>query len=90
MNEHNKANNRWVDERKEDGADFIDRMYDIMNVQSRAQNKIDQQTGREILIDGIPQENDIKAQEGVSLADFKKTMMPWIRKWTELKDRDNL
>ena len=22
--------------------------------------------------------------------DFKKTMMPWIRKWTELKDRDNL
>ena len=41
MNEHNKANNRWVDERKEDGADFIDRMYDIMNVQSRALNKID-------------------------------------------------
>ena len=88
MNEHNRSHNRWVDEggirQEEEKEDFIDRMYDIMNVQSRVLNKKNAQGEDEVDRFGFPVEND--KVEGVSMTDFKKTMMPWIRKFTELKD----
>ena len=89
MNAHNKAHNRWVDEREENiENDFIARMYKIMNTQSKALN---QQT--EEGVDFVDKHGYTKEREGcdgVSFGDFKKTMIPWLRKFCELKDNDNL
>ena len=97
MNQHNRGHNRWVDdhqeeeEKKEGKADFIDRMFDIMDTQSRALNEKNSETGKDLKDEfGILKEVDQETVQGVSMNDFKKTMMPWIRKFTELKDYYNL
>ena len=97
MNQHNRGHNRWVDdhqeeeEKKEGKADFIDRMFDIMDTQSRALNEKNSETGKDLKDEfGILKEVDQETVQGVSMDDFKKTMMPWIRKFTELKDYYNL
>lgn len=90
MNAHNKAKGRWVDDERvenEKDEDFIDRMYRIMNTQSKALDQLNE--------DGtvLREHGFTKARsgcEGVSLGDFKKTMIPWLRKFCELKDNDNL
>ena len=99
MNRHNKQHNRWVDEPSEseeskqgDKEKFIDAMYDIMNKQSLRDN-VKNADGTDKLDDEfqqftvIPDQKDV---EGVSMYDYKRVMMPWIRKFTELKDNDHL
>ena len=86
MNAHNKAQGRWVYEReeeKDDENDFIARMFNIMNTQSKALNKLDEE-GVDIVEFGFTKERE--GCEGVSFGDFKKTMIPWLRKFCELKD----
>ena len=89
MNAHNKAKGRWVDdERVENKAeDFIDRMYKIMNTQSKALDQLNED-GTVLMEHEFTKERS--GCEGVSLGDFKKTMIPWLRKFCELKDNDNL
>ena len=99
MNRHNKQHNRWVDEPSEseeskqgDKEKFIDAMYDIMNKQSLRDN-VKNHDGTDKLDDEFQQFTVIPDQEsveGVSMYDYKRVMMPWIRKFTELKDNDHL
>ena len=99
MNRHNKQHNRWVDEPSEseeskhgDQEKFIDAMYDIMNKQSLRDN-VKNADGTDKLDDEFQQFTvipDQKEVEGVSMYDYKRVMMPWIRKFTELKDNDHL
>ena len=99
MNRHNKQHNRWVDEPSEseeskqgDKEKFIDAIYDIMNKQSLRDN-VKNADGTDKLDDEFQQFTVIPDQEkveGVSMYDYKRVMMPWIRKFTELKDNDHL
>ena len=62
-------------------------MYKIMNTQSKALDQLNED-GTVLREHGYTKERS--GCEGVSLGDFKKTMIPWLRKFCELKDNDNL
>jgi len=62
-------------------------MYRIMNTQSKALNQLTDD-GNVFKEHGFTKER--LGCEGVSIGDFKKTMIPWLRKFCELKDNDNL
>ena len=88
MNRHNKQHGRWVDER----TDFIDEMYKLMNKQSYAENlkNADGSDKKDDEFQEFTVIADPESVEGVSMNDYKRVMMQWIRKFTEYKDNDHL
>ena len=86
--------NKWVDARDKletdingtSDKDFIDRMYAIHNIWSSKTIEKDAD-GNDVMEHGYPK---VIAKEGLTMADFKSTMLPWIREFTMLKDEDNL
>ena len=68
--------------------DFIGRMYDIHNHQSRVdQMKEDGETPK-TEVPGIPLE--VPYEEGIALKDFFKTQKEWQKIFVELKNKHNL
>ena len=88
MDNHNTQNNRWVyveiEKEEEPEKHFITRMYNIMNTQSKALNRLNEDGT--VFKDKFGYTKERSDCEGVSFGDFKKTMIPWLRKMCELKD----
>lgn len=98
MNAYNKGLGRWVDERvgglgyienyENSTKDFAERMYAILNVQSRTENQVDEDGNVKLKMSKY--EVEVEWVEGVSFLDFAKIMQIWRNRFVELKNRDDM
>jgi len=98
MNHYNKSLGRWVDERvgglpydenyKNHAKDFAERMYAILNVQSRTEDDKDEEGNFKVELSIFRVE--VEQFEGVSFRDFANSMIVWRNKFIELKNRDDM